>query len=167
VNYQPTLQGQLVTLRPLRAGDFDALYQVAKDPLIWEQHPNTDRWQEPVFREFFRVAIEGGKAFLVLDAVSGTVIGSTRFHNHRLEEGEIEIGWTFLARSHWGGAWNREMKEMLLAHAFQSVSAVVFLVGPNNQRSQRALEKIGAERIGTRVNDAGLESVVFRKRRQE
>src|SRR6185312_15160356 len=80
---QPTLRGNLVHLRPLRESDFEALFAVASDPLIWEQHPASDRYQEPVFRDFFRGGIESGGAFLVLDATTGAVIGSTRYCNLR------------------------------------------------------------------------------------
>ncbi|MCE9583749.1 MAG: GNAT family N-acetyltransferase [Planctomycetes bacterium] len=159
---QPTLKGELLELRPLRPEDFDALYAVASDPLIWEQHPEHDRWKEEVFREFFRVALESGGAFLVVDARDGRVIGSSRFHGYDEEKSEVEIGWTFLARSHWGGRYNREMKDLLLRHAFRFVKSVVFLVGSQNLRSQRAMEKIGGVREGTRARAGGGESVVFR-----
>ena len=101
---QPTLRGELVILRPLRPDEFDALYAVASDPLIWEQHPQRDRYKEEVFREYFRGAIESGGALLALDARTGEIIGSTRFYEYRESESEIEIGWTFLVRSRWGGA---------------------------------------------------------------
>jgi N-acetyltransferase len=141
---QPTLTGDLIELRPLRGEDFDALFAVASDPLIWEQHPESDRWTEPVFRRFFRGAIESGGAFLVLDRRNGRVIGSSRFAAYNEAQSEIEIGWTFLARSYWGGEYNGEMKRLMLTHAWRFVRRVVFRVGPNNRRSRRALEKIGA-----------------------
>ncbi len=159
---QPTLKGELLELRPLRPEDFDALYAVASDPLIWEQHPASDRYEEAVFREYFRGALDSGGAFLVVDAATGRVIGSTRFHGYHEAKSEIEIGWTFLARSHWGGTYNREMKTLLLDHAFRYVSSVVFLVGPKNLRSQKAMEKIGGVRDGMRPDGRGGESVVFR-----
>lgn len=159
---QPTLEGTLVRLRPLRADDWDSLYAVASDPLIWEQHPASDRYRENVFREFFREALASGGAFVVLDAKDERVIGSSRFHDYNEKENEIEIGWTFLARSHWGGAYNKEMKQLMLRHAFQFVRSVIFLIGPQNFRSQKAIEKIGAVRVGSRVDDKGNESFVFR-----
>jgi RimJ/RimL family protein N-acetyltransferase len=111
---QPILKGGLVELRPLQEDDFDILYAVAQDPLIWEQHPNRDRYREEVFREFFRGAMESGGAFLVRDAKTGAAIGSSRFYGYDKTSGEIEIGWTFLARSHWGRPYNREMKRLML-----------------------------------------------------
>jgi RimJ/RimL family protein N-acetyltransferase len=140
---QPTLTGRLVAVRPLRAGDFDGLYAVAADPGIWEQHPAHDRHEEPVFREFFREALASGGALLVTDLASRRIIGSSRFHGHDAERDEIEIGWTFLARSHWGGRYNGELKQLMLRHAFRTVGAVIFLVSPANTRSRRAVEKIG------------------------
>jgi len=151
----------MVELRPLREDDFAELYAVANDPLIWEQHPANDRHRKDVFREFFRGAMESGGAFVALDAKDRRVIGSTRFANYKPAESEIEIGWTFLARSHWGGASNGEIKQLMLRHAFQYVKRVVFLVGPNNMRSRRAVEKIGGVLAGTRKDSSGRESVVY------
>ena len=118
---QPTLTGDLLELRPLREDDYPALYAVASDPLIWEQHPNSDRYQEEVFKAFFREAIASGGALVATDKRDGRVIGSSRYANHDPEKGEVEVGWTFLARSHWGGAHNREMKRLMLRHAARFV----------------------------------------------
>jgi RimJ/RimL family protein N-acetyltransferase len=159
---QPVLTGSLVRLRPLRPGDHDALYAVARDPLIWAQHPARDRHRPEVFRAFFEKALESGGAFLVEDAKTGAVIGSTRYYGYSAEQSEIEIGWTFLARSHWGGIHNGEMKRLMLDHAFRFVRSVVFLIGPENLRSQRAVEKIGAVRDGSRQDGEGRESYRFR-----
>jgi N-acetyltransferase len=158
---QPTLEGKLLRLRPLHPEDWDDLYAVASDPLIWEQHPHNDRYKEEVFKEFFRDALASGGALVVSDSRSGHVIGSSRFHGYDKDKSEIEIGWTFLTRSHWGGLYNREMKQLMLRHAFRFVKSVVFLVGPENFRSQRALEKIGAVRAGTRSDESGRESFVY------
>ena len=159
---QPALKGELLTLRPLRPEDFDQLYAVASDPLIWEQHPANDRYKQGVFKEFFRVALECGGAFVAIDSRDGRIIGSSRFHGYDQEKSEIEIGWTFLARSHWGGVYNGEMKRLMLRHAFKFVDNVVFLVGPQNLRSQRAMEKIGAVRVGSRPDAEGRDSFVYR-----
>lgn len=143
---QPVLEGELVRLRPLRAEDWEALFAVASDPLIWAQHPAHDRWREPVFRAFFDDALANKGALAVIDAPTGAVIGSSRFQG--LEEaggGSVEIGWTFLARLHWGGRYNHEMKRLMLAHALASVAEVRFAVGEGNTRSRRALERIGAK----------------------
>jgi len=142
---QPLLEGEHVRLRPLRADDWEALFAVASDPLIWEQHPAHDRWQEQVFRAFFEDALANRGALVVLDKASGAVIGSSRYQGLvEADGGSVEIGWTFLARSHWGGRWNHEMKRLMLTHALASVAEVRFLVGETNTRSRTALERIGA-----------------------
>ena len=159
---QPTLKGELLILRPLRSEDFHGLYAVASDPLIWEQHPASDRYQEDVFKEFFREAMESGGALIAIDCKDDQIIGSSRFHGYDEVKSEIEIGWTFLARSRWGGIYNREMKELMLRHAFRFVNSVVFLVGPQNLRSQKAVEKIGGVRVGSRTDSTGRVSFVYR-----
>ena len=164
MDLQPHLRGALVELRPLRPGDWGALFAVASDPAIWEQHPASDRWQEPVFRRDFDEALASHGAFLVLDAADGRVIGCTRFHGYDPAASEVEIGWTFLARSHWGGPHNGEMKRLLLEHAFRSVDRVIFVIGAENRRSRRAVEKIGAVLAETRREPDG-EKVVYEIRR--
>jgi N-acetyltransferase len=145
---QPHLKGEIIELRPLAPDDWDDLFAVASDPLIWEQHPESDRYKEDVFRLFFKGALESGGAFVVIDTKSKQVIGSTRFYGYDPQKSEVEIGWTFLAREYWGGRYNREMKELMLAHAFRFVENVVFYVGDNNLRSKKATEKIGAIKSG-------------------
>src|ERR1051326_8771635 len=146
---QPHLRGKLVELRPLTPEDWEDLFAVASDPLIWAQHPESDRYKEDVFRIFFTEALECGGAFVVIDAKTQQMIGSTRFYGYDPEKSEIEIGWTFLARKYWGGRYNAEMKRLLLNHAFQFVESVIFLVGEDNVRSQRAMGKLGAIKAGT------------------
>src|SRR5579864_269325 len=159
---QPTLKGALLELRPLRPEDLRDLYAVASDPLIWEQHPIKDRYKKEVFKEFFRESLESGGALIALDCRDGQVIGSSRFHGYNEEKSEIEIGWTFLARSHCGGAYNGEMKQLMLRHSFQFVHDVIFLVDPQNGRSQRAVEKIGGVCVGSRPDGGGRGSYVYR-----
>ena len=158
---QPVLIGELVELRPLREEDFPTLFAVASDPLIWEQHPQRDRCTEPVFRQFFRGGMESGGAFIVVDRKDGRVIGSSRFAGYDETKSEIEIGWTFLARSHWGGRYNGEMKRLMLAHAFRFVRRVIFRVGPLNRRSQRALENIGASYLGLEADERRGHNALF------
>ncbi len=160
--YQPTLTSNLLQLRPLRQADFDHLYTVAADPLIWEQHPDKNRWELERFNAFFRDALESGGTLIAIDAQTQQVIGSSRFHGYDPEKNEVEIGWTFLARSHWGGTYNREMKRLMLQHAFRFVESVIFLVGPENKRSQRAVVKIGGIRAGSRPDASGLESYIYK-----
>ena len=141
---QPTLKGELIELRPLGPQDFDALFSAASDPKIWEQHPENDRYQREVFQRFFDGALESRGAFAIIERKSGRIIGSSRYCNLDLTTREVEIGWTFLEREFWGGTYNRELKQLMLDHAFRFVDRVVFVVGENNIRSQKALAKIGA-----------------------
>lgn len=140
---QPTLAGDLVTIRPSTAEDWAALFAVASDPLVWEVHPAHDRWQEPVFRAYFDAGLASGGALTILDKATGKVIGSSRYDNWKPEADEIEIGWTYLARAYWGGTYNREIKRLMLDHIHQYVGTAVFSVGETNIRSRRAMEKIG------------------------
>jgi len=160
-DYQPVLNGRLVELRPLRSEDHDGLYAVAADPLVWEQHPVKNRHEPQGFGAFFQDAVASGGALVALDAHTRRVIGSSRFHGYDDRRDEVEIGWTFLARSHWGGAYNGEMKRLMLGHAFRFVDRVVFLVDPDNVRSQRSVEKIGAVRAGWRRDSGGREAYVY------
>src|SRR5216110_1658092 len=122
---QPTLTGQLLELRPLRPNDWPALFAVASDPLIWEQHPESDRYKDEVFRQFFADALTSGGALVAIDRATGQIIGSSRYHGFDATEGVVEIGWTFLARRYWGGRYNGEMKRLMLAHAFKTVDQVI------------------------------------------
>jgi RimJ/RimL family protein N-acetyltransferase len=161
---QPHLAGELLEVRPLRPEDWESLFAVASDPLIWEQHPARDRYKEEVFREFFREALASGGALVVIDRKTQEIIGSSRYFGFEAKKREIEIGWTFLARSHWGGKYNGELKRLMLEHAFKFVESVAFLIGPTNLRSQKAVEKIGGVMIGRRgktIQGRTVENVVY------
>ncbi len=141
---QPTLEGPTLLLRPLRPDDWDALFAVASDPLIWEVHPGHDRWQEPVFRIFFADALAHRGALVVIEKASERIVGSSRYQAHDpVDGGSVEIGWTFLERALWGGAANGELKRLMLEHAFRFVERVDFRVGEDNVRSRGAMTKIG------------------------
>ena len=168
VDLQPHLVGELIEVRPLAPDDWELLFAVASDPLIWEQHPASDRYREDVFREFFREALETGSAFVVIDRKTGEMIGSSRYFGFDSEESVVEIGWTFLARAYWGGNYNGELKRLMLDHAFRFVERVVFVIGVTNFRSQKAVEKIGGVRVGRRekvVPRGVVESFVYEIRR--
>ena len=146
---QPVLDGERLVLRPLAEADWDALYGVASDPQIWAVHPSHDRWQEPVFRAFFDDALAGGGALAIVDKTTGAVIGSSRFQGYDpAGEGEVEIGWSFLARPYWGLGYNAEFKKLMLEHAFKSVARVLFRVGADNVISRKAMANIGGRLTG-------------------
>lgn len=167
---QPTLRGERLLVRPLCADDWPALYRVAADPKLWEQHPASDRYKEVVFRQFFGDALASGSAFAIFDTASGDIIGSSRYHGLDAEKSEVEIGWTFLARDYWGGPYNAELKALMLEHAFRFVDTVVFWVGEHNERSRRAMQKIGGVLRDGSVRRAGATDdsrhVVYEIRRE-
>src|SRR5438034_3305442 len=166
---QPHLVGELVKMRPLQPEDWEELFAVAADPLIWELHPSRDRYKEEVFREYFREGLKSGGALVAVDRGTQKIIGSSRYFWYGSDQSELEIGWTFLARSHWGGVYNGEMKRLMLDYAFKFVDRVIFLVGITNFRSQKAMKKIGGiltERHVQRSLHGNLfEFVVFEIRR--
>jgi N-acetyltransferase len=169
LNLQPILLGETVLIRPLIGDDWDALFAAASDPLIWEGHPVHNRWQEPVFRSFFDGGMATKSAFAFVDRKSGAIIGTSRYGGYNPDKREIEIGWTFLARSHWGGATNAEVKRLMLDHAFTFVDCATFEVGETNWRSQGAMRKIGGKlRDGLVARTLGgitYEHVVFEIRK--
>ena len=118
-------------------------------------------YRPDVFRRFIEEAFASGGALTVVRRADGEVIGSSRFHGYDETRGEIEIGRTFLSRQCWGGAYNGEMKRLMIGHALRYVSNIVFLVGAENRRSQRALEKIGAVHAGCRSGADGRLNVVY------
>lgn len=140
---QPTLTGETLLLRPLAEADREGLFQVASDRELWALHPAHDRWQRPVFDALFDEALAHGGALAAIDRESGRIVGSSQFRPSSAVPGAMEIGWSFLSRDRWGGAANREMKRLMLAHALASVERCVFRVGSGNLRSRRAMEKIG------------------------
>jgi RimJ/RimL family protein N-acetyltransferase len=150
-NFQPTLSGKLLFLRPLLEADFEPLFAVASDPLIWEQHPENLRYKREVFLSFFEAAIDSRVALVAIDLATNQIIGTSRFSGLNRETKCVAIGYTFIARRYWGVGYNAEMKQLMLAHAFCFVERVVFFIGENNLRSRRAIEKIGARFVSTAI----------------
>ena len=142
-DFQPTLTGTRVVIRPIAHADWSGMFLAGSDPDIWALHPVRDRYLEPGFREFFDGAVASGSAFTFADRATGAIFGSSRYHGFDPAASEIEIGWTFLTREYWGGSYNLEIKRLMLDHAFNWVETVVFWVGDTNWRSRRAMEKIG------------------------
>lgn len=159
---QPYLDGKLVRVRPLSPEDFESLYVIASDPLLWEQHPSKERAERWGFERWFEEATASGGALVVIDRATDRIIGSSRFASYDPSRRQVEIGWTFLARSHWGGPYNAELKSLMLQHAFQFAETVIIRVHSENLRSQRAVEKLGAVRIGTEPDDRGGKKYIYR-----
>jgi len=148
---QPTLTGARLVLRPLRAEDFEPLYAAASDPLIWEVHPERQRHERPVFERFFADGLKTGAAFAVIERATGRIVGTSRYYDLDAEKSEVAVGFTFLVRRLWGGSFNRELKTLMLEHAFRFVKTVLFHVGESNVRSRKAMEKIGGVLSGERT----------------
>ena len=142
-NLQPTLCGDLVTLRPIRGADWEGMYRVASNPKVWAGHVKKNRYQKDVFRPYFESGISSESALTILDNETGEIIGTSRYHDYKPEKREIEIGWTFIASEYWGGKYNAEIKRLMLQHAFKFLDSVVFWVAKDNLRSRKAMEKIG------------------------
>jgi RimJ/RimL family protein N-acetyltransferase len=148
MNIQQPFANKYVVMQPLQPTDFEQLYAAANDKLLWAQHPNPDRYQRAVFLNFFEGAIKSGGAYLVLDAATKKVIGSTRFYDYKPDAKQVTIGYTFVVRSHWGKPYNKSMKALMVNYALQFVQTVHFHIGAENLRSQMAIAKIGATKIG-------------------
>lgn len=144
---QPVLENEEFQLIPLQQGDFESLYEVASDPKVWEQHPNKDRYQREIFENFFRDAIESKGAFKIIEKSTGDVLGSSRYYNFDQDDNHIFIGYTFYGTKSWGKGINPQVKKLMLDYIFQFVDKVHFHIGKENFRSQKALEKLGGEKI--------------------
>jgi RimJ/RimL family protein N-acetyltransferase len=145
---QALLENELVKLVPLQEDDFERLYEIASDPLIWEQHPNKDRYQRTVFESFFKGAIASGGAYLILDKDSEKVVGSTRYYDYDPEKRSVFIGYTFVGRKFWGKGYNPSFKKLMIDYAFQFVDQVMFHIGAQNIRSQKAIGNLNAVKVG-------------------
>ena len=152
MNLQPAhLKNDIVWLEPLKQEHFEELYLVASDPLIWEQHPNPDRYKLDAFTNYFKGAMESGGAFIIRDTLSGKALGSSRYCAYDAANKEIQIGYTFFSRVCWGKSINKAVKKLMLTHAFNDVDKVAFYVGANNIRSQKAMEAIGGIKVSEEV----------------
>jgi N-acetyltransferase len=150
MDLQPThLANELITLVPLESDEFEALFTVASDPAIWVQHPSKNRYEREVFQGFFDSAIASGSAFKIIDSKTNEIIGSSRYYDVDLENRSIAIGYTFLATKYWGTDYNKLLKNLMLDYAFNFADTIIFHVGDTNIRSQKAVVKLGAKKIGT------------------
>jgi N-acetyltransferase len=148
-NLQPLhLKGTLIQLVPLEEVHFEKLFMVASDPLIWEQHPNKKRYQKAVFRTYFDGALLSKGAFIIIDIKTNAIVGSSRFYEYDENNNSIKIGYTFIGRNFWGKNYNIELKQLMINYAFENLTTIIFEIGANNIRSQKAIDKIGAQKIG-------------------
>ena len=145
------LKNDIVQLVPLQESDFDRLLKVASDPLIWKQHPNSNRYQKDRFKKYFEGAMLSQGAFIVLDSKTDEVICSSRFYDINPDTNSIKIGYTFIGIKFWGQNINKKMKLLMINYTFEKLDNVIFDIGSNNLRSQIAISRIGATKIGEQI----------------
>ena len=139
------LRAEYLSLIKTEENHFEALYEVARDPLIWEQHPAQDRWRPEVFSAFFEDGLSNDLGcYTIVNSESQAIIGSTRFYAHNPSDASVRLGYTFLAREYWGTGANQLIKTALLDYCFECVESVYFDIGVSNFRSIKATEKLGA-----------------------
>ena len=141
------LRNELIRLVPLQETDFEKLYSVASNPLVWEQHPNPNRYKLEDFTNYFKGAMESKGAFLILDATTNETVGCSRYYDYNETDSSVLIGYTFIGTKFWGKGYNKALKKLMLDYAFQFVDKIYFHIGAFNYRSQKAIEKIGAIKV--------------------
>jgi N-acetyltransferase len=160
-----TLEGRHVRLVPLTLEHVPALWEAANDPDIWRwtlNHPQSeDDIRRYVEAALAKRAAGGGLPFATLEAGSGRVIGSTRYHNWEPPHPRVEIGYTWITRSWQRTPVNTEAKYLMLRHAFETLglARVELRTDALNARSRAAIVRIGGVEEGTlrrhMINDAG------------
>lgn len=169
-NLQPDfLEDEITKLIPLQENHFEELYKVASDPLIWDQHPSKDRYKIEIFKPFFEGALSSKGAFLILDKKSNEIIGTTRFYDYDKEKSSVGIGYTFIGRKFWGKSYNQSTKKIMIDYAFQYVDSILFHVGIENFRSQKAVLKLGATKINEiffSINDINMPHFEYELKKQ-
>jgi hypothetical protein len=143
-DHQPDLCGSTLRLKPLAEDDFEGLYQAAADPDIWAGHPARDRYKREVFETYFASLLATKKALAVIAIDSGEIVGTSSYYTPPDLPDSVAIGFTFLVRAKWGGHSNRELKQLMVEHAFKAHDIVYFHIAPTNIRSQKATMKLGA-----------------------
>jgi RimJ/RimL family protein N-acetyltransferase len=150
------LAGRDVRLEPMRSEHAEGLFAASRERSIWDYLP-TD-W--PTTVDEMRHWMDGALAqhaagnrvpFTVIDAKTGGVIGSTSYLDISEPDRHIEIGWTWYAPAYQRSRVNTECKYLLLRHAFETLGCIRVQLRTDlrNERSQRAIERIGGVREGT------------------
>jgi len=168
-----TLEGHGVRLEPMREDHAKGITAAASDGKLWELWYTTVPAPDEV-DSYIAKALAGQVAghmlpWVVIDAASGEVVGSTRYHDIVPEIDRVEIGYTFYAQSRQRTHVNTSCKLLLLGHAFESLGcAVVGLRTDNfNFRSQKAIAALGARKDGVlrhhqaRRDGSARDSVLF------
>ena len=149
------LTGQFIRLEPLAMEHVPALAVAGRDESLWRYMPYANMGDEDAMRAWVvdllqRQAQATDLPFAVIHQASGQPIGATRYMEIRAHDRGLEIGGTWYAPAHQRTAANTEAKYLLLRHAFESLGIirVQFKTDLRNERSQRAIERLGAVREG-------------------
>ncbi|MDT7541393.1 MAG: N-acetyltransferase [Acidobacteriota bacterium] len=150
-----TLEGRHVRLEPLRRDHLDALCVHGLDDDLW-RFTTTQVHSREEMRAYVETALDEqsrGVAlpFTTVEVSSGEVIGSTRFGSIERKDRGAEIGWTWVARTRHRTPINTEAKYLMLHHAFETWNClrVALKTDSINERSRRAILRIGAKEEGT------------------
>lgn len=164
-DFKPVLVDDPVLIRPLCRDDFDALFRISSDPLLWEQHPAKERSTPEGFQKWFEEAMATNKALFIEDRKTGKAVGTSRYREVEEDPTVIEIGWTFISREFWGKGYNTAVKRRMMAHAFTRYEKILFFVDKQNFRSQKAVEKLGGKRIaappGSSFEERAVRSFIY------
>lgn len=147
IDRQPTLTDGHFSISPLRETDIPVLAKAACDPGIWEQHPSKERGVEAHFIPYAHTLLNAGGTVVFEKIDEKRIIGCSRFYDAPNAAGDIAIGFTFIEREFWGQGVNKALKRMMIDHIFQSRDQLWLHIAPENIRSQRATEKLGARKL--------------------
>jgi len=163
------LTGKHVRLEPLTEEHVTGLTEIGLDDTIWQYMPygimrnesDIGRWIQTIL---VREAEGTDLPFAVIHLASGRVAGTTRYMEIRSEHHGLEIGGTWYGAEFRRTQVNTECKYLLLEHAFEELESirVQLKTDSRNERSQRAIERIGAKREGTLRNHMILPNGYFR-----
>ena len=149
-----TLESRGVRLEPLAPRHVDDLVAAASDGRLWELWYTAVPAPDKAAR-YVEDALEGQRSgsmlpWVVRDLGTGTVIGTTRYHDINAAVDRVEIGYTWYSESRQRTHVNRTCKLMLLTHAFETLGCEVvgFRTDNFNFRSQAAIAGLGAKKDG-------------------
>jgi RimJ/RimL family protein N-acetyltransferase len=150
-----TLRGRIVRLDPMKHEHAGPLSHVGLEPSLWRWIPHQVATADDM-RSYVATALDEQRRgvsvpFVIIDQISGQVIGSTRYANIEPMHRRLEIGWTWITPAHQRTAANTEAKLLLLTHAFETLGAhrVELKTDALNDRSREAILRIGAVEEGT------------------
>jgi uncharacterized protein len=149
------LHGQHVRLEPLSPAHVDGLFEALADDEVWRFLPSARPRDTAEMAEHVTAALReqwlGERmAWAQVEPATGTVIGMTSYHDIDPERRALGIGHTLIGRRWWRTGVNTEAKLLLLEHAFDVLGAerVFWYTDIRNDRSQRAIARLGASRDG-------------------